>query len=80
MSINKVLTSHTVHGVLKARMLTWFTIPFSSGPLCQIARRNSNKLRYADDTTLKAESNEELKSFLMKEKEESKKAGLKLNI
>ena len=80
MSINKVLTSHTVHGVLKARMLKWFTIPFSSRPLCQIARRNSNKLRYADDTTLKAESNEELKSFLMKEKEESKKAGLKLNI
>ena len=64
MSINKVLTYHTVHGVLKARMLKWFTIPFSSGSLCQISRRNSNKLRYADDTTLKAESNEELKSFL----------------
>ena len=45
----------------------------------KIARRNIN-LRYADDTTLMAESEEELKSLLMKVKEESKKAGLKLNI
>ena len=45
----------------------------------KIARRNIN-LRYADDTTLMAESEEELKSLLMKAKEESKKAGLKLNI
>ena len=44
------------------------------------ARRNINNLRYADDTTLMAESEEELKSLLMKVKEESKKAGLKLNI
>ena len=44
------------------------------------ARRNINKLGYADDTTLKAESEEELKSFLMKMREESEKAGLKLNI
>ena len=44
------------------------------------ARRNINNLRYTDDTTLMAESEEELKSFLMKVKEESKKAGLKLNI
>ena len=43
-----------------------------------IARRNINNLRYADDTTLVAESKEELKSFLMKLKEESEKAGLKL--
>ena len=42
--------------------------------------RNTNNLRYADDTTLMAESEEELKSLLMKMKEESKKAGLKLNI
>ena len=42
--------------------------------------RNINKLRYADDTTLMAESEEELKSLLMKVKEESKKVGLKLNI
>ena len=46
----------------------------------KIAGRNINNLRYADDTTLMAESKEELKSFLMKVKEESEKAGLKLNI
>ena len=46
----------------------------------KIARRNINNLRYADDTTLITESEEELKSFLMKVKEESEKAGLKLNI
>ena len=45
----------------------------------KIARRNINNLRYADDTTLKAESKEELKSLLMKVKEESEKAGLKLS-
>ena len=46
----------------------------------KIARININNLRYADDTNLMAESEEELKSLLMKEKEESEKAGLKLNI
>ena len=46
----------------------------------KIARRNSNHLRYADDTTLMAESEEELKSLLMKVKEESGKVGLKFNI
>ena len=46
----------------------------------KIARRNINHLRYADDTTLRAESEEELKSLLMKVKEESEKVGLKLNI
>ena len=46
----------------------------------KIARRNINNLKYADDTTLVAGSEEELKSLLMKVKEESKKAGLKLNI
>ena len=46
----------------------------------KIARRNINDLRYADDTTLIAESKEELKSLLMKVKEDSEKAGLKLNI
>ena len=46
----------------------------------KIARRTINNLTYADDTTLMAESKEELKSLLMKVKEESKKAGLKLNI
>ena len=46
----------------------------------KIAWRNINNLRYADDTTLMAESKEELKSLLMKVKEESEKVGLKLNI
>ena len=46
----------------------------------KIAGRNINHLRYADDTTLTAESKEELKSLLMKVKEESEKVGLKLNI
>ena len=46
----------------------------------KIAERNINNLRYADDTTVMAESEEELKSLLMKVKEESEKAGLKLNI
>ena len=46
----------------------------------KIARRNINDLRYADDTTHMADSEEELKSLLMKVKEESEKAGLKLNI
>ena len=46
----------------------------------KIAGRNTSNLRYADDTTLMAESEEELKSLLMKVKEESEKAGLKLNI
>ena len=44
------------------------------------SRRNINNLRYADDTTLVAEGNEELKSLFMKVKEESKKVGLKLNV
>ena len=48
--------------------------------LPKIARRNINNLRYADDTTLMAESEEELKSLLMRVKEESEKVGLKLNI
>ena len=46
----------------------------------KIARRNIDNLRYADDTTLMAESEEELKSLLMKVKEENEKVGLKLNI
>ena len=46
----------------------------------KISERNISNLRYADDTTLMAESEEELKSFLMKVKEESEKVGLKLNI
>ena len=53
---------------------SWETLGF------KIARRNINNLRYADDTTLMAESEEELKSLLMKVKEESDKVGLKLSI
>ena len=49
-------------------------------PGINIARRNINNLRYADDATLMAESEEELKSLLMKGKEDSEKAGLKLNV
>ena len=49
-------------------------------PGIKIARRNINNLRYVDDTTLMAESEEKLKSLLMKMKEESEKASLKLNI
>ena len=49
-------------------------------PGIKIAGRNINKLRYADDTTLTAESEEDLKSLLMEVKEDSEKAGLKLNI
>ena len=49
-------------------------------PRIKIARRNINNLRYADDTTLMAESKEELRSLLMKVKEDSETAGLKLNI
>ena len=46
----------------------------------EVTGRNTNNLRYSDDTTLKAESEEELKSLLMKVKEEGEKVGLKLNI
>ena len=52
----------------------------ASQALLKNGRRNVNSLRYADDTTLMAESKEELKSFLMKVRDESEKAGLKLNI
>ena len=57
-------------------MLGWVKHKLESS----IAVRNVNNLRYADDTSLMAESEEELKSLLMKVKEESKKVGLKLNI
>ena len=56
------------------------TFSLSSFTFIKIAGRNINNLRYADDTTLTAEREEELKSLLMKVKEESEKVGLKLNI
>ena len=59
---------------------SWETLGWKKHKLESIARRNINNLRYADDTTFKAESEEELKSLLMKVKEESEKVGLKLNI
>ena len=57
-----------------------FLEEISSQARIRIARRNINNLRYADDTTFMVESEEELKSLLMKVKEESEKVGLKLNI
>ena len=59
---------------------SWETLVFEAQAGIKIARRNINNLRYADDTTLMAESEEELKSLLMKVKVESEKVGLKLNI
>ena len=60
---------------------SWETLDWKKHKLeIKIAGRNINKLRYANDTTIMAESKEELKSLLMKVKEESEKADLKLNI
>ena len=81
------LPGFSVHGIFQARVLEWVAeyIMRNAGleeaqAGIKIAGRNINNLRYADNTTLKAESEEELKSLLMKVKEESKKVGLKLNI
>ena len=65
---------------LYAEYITQKAWPKDSQAGIMIARRNINDLRYADDTTLMAESKDELNSLLMKVKEESEKAGLKLNI
>ena len=73
--MDRSLPGSSIHGIFQARVhhvKCWAGI--------NIARRNINNLRYSDDTTLMAESEEELKSLLIKVKEESKKAGLKLNI
>ena len=59
---------------------SWETLDWKKQAGIKIARRNINNLRYADDTTRITENREELKSLLMKVKEESEKAGLKLNI
>ena len=59
---------------------SWETLDWKKYSGIKIAGRNINNLRYADDTTLMAESEEELKRLLMKVKEESEKVGLKLNI
>ena len=65
---------------LYAEYIMWNARLDDSQTRIKIARRNINNLRYADDTTLMVESKEELKSLLMRVKEESEKAGLKLNI
>ena len=65
---------------LYAKHIMWNARLDESQAGIKIARRNINNLRYADDITLMAESEEELKSLLMKVKEESEKVGLKLNI
>ena len=65
---------------LYAEYIMWNARRDESQAGIKIARRNTNNLRYADDTPLMAESEEELKSLLMRVKEESGKAGLKLNI
>ena len=59
---------------------SWETLDWKKQAGIKIAGRNINNLRYADDTTLMAEGKEELKSLLMKVKEESEKVGLRLNI
>ena len=66
--------------LIYAEYITWNARMDEVQAGLKIARRNMNNLRYADDTTLMAESEEELKSLLMKVKEESEKVGLKLNI
>ena len=78
----------SVHGISQARILEWGDTEYimrnaglqEAQAGIKIAGRNINNLRYADDTTLMTESEEELKSFLMKVKEESEKVSLKLNI
>ena len=67
-----IFTSHQVKQLLNGRGYLWMSNQ-------RIARRNINNLRYADDTTLMAQSEEELKSLLMKVKEKSEKVHLKLN-
>ena len=88
------LPGSSIHGIFQARVLEWGAIAFSvyaeyimqnarldeAQAGIKIAGRNTNNLRYADDTTLMAEGKEELKSLLIKVKEESEKVGLKLNI
>ena len=66
--------------LLSKSNLSWFWFGYEAHTGIKIAGRNLNNLRYADDTTLMAEGEEELKSLLMKVKEESEKVGLKVNI
>ena len=76
---DKALYCHPAH-LTSMQSTSWETLGWKKQAGIKIARRNINNLRYADDTTLMTESEEELKSLLMKVKEESEKVGLKLNI
>ena len=76
----KAVYCHPVYLILYAEYIMWNARLDEVQAEIKIAERNINNLRYADDTTLMAESEEELKSLLMKVKEESEKVGLKLNI
>ena len=70
---------HPAYSYLYAKCIMWNAGPDKAQAGIKIARRNINNLKYADDTALMAESEEELKSLLMKVKEESEKVGFKLN-
>ena len=76
----KVVYCHLAYLIYMQSTSMWNATLEEAQAGIKIAGRNINNLRYADDTTLMAESKEELKSLLMKTKEESEKAGLKLNI
>ena len=76
----KVVYCHPAYSYLYAKCIMWNAGPDKAQAGIKIARRNINNLKYADDTALMAESEEELKSLLPKVKEESENAGLKLNI
>ena len=76
----KVVYCHLAYLTLYSEYITWNARLDEAQVGIKIARRTINNLIYADDTTLMAESEEELKSLLMKVKEETEKAGLKLNI
>ena len=76
----KAVYCHSAYLTLYAEYIMWNAGLDEAQAGIKIAKRNINNLRYADDTTLMAESKQELKSFLMKVKEQSEKFGLKLNI
>ena len=76
----KAVYCHLAYLIWYAEHIKWNAGLDEAQAGIQIARKNINNLRYADDTTLMAESKEELKSLLMKVDEESEKVGLKLNI
>ena len=76
----KAVYCHPVYLTLRADYIMWKVRLNEAQAEIKTARRNNSNLRYADDSTIMAESEEELKNLLMKVKEESEKAGLKLNI